>query len=277
MNELIIVKGIIAYFFLIFSQDYFLFSFLLIGYIWLNKNVFSNALYILLTSTIINTALKVTYKVPLPSYLGDWYAFPSGHAQSSACLYLYLLFTYNNNRWQQLYNKRLKLYLTIFVPILLSAIGWGLVYFNYHDYIEVFAAIFASIAVIHTYILISDTFHNHKHLIIVVVNSVLLIYIYYVYEKLRVQTYESYYAILGFYVSSYFFDKYYTNVKIGKVYASLISFTPLFIMFIANHFKLMAGLPIYISTLPAMIVAFAIPLAQFIAVKITTDNKYKLL
>lgn len=110
---------------------------LLIGIYFVDRKVFLKVMAYMLGSTVINVILKNLFKVPLKSHIGkDWYAFPSGHAQSSATFYGTIM------------NKLRNPLITMCCCIVIAGICWALVVHNYHDWIDVIAAVGVSALVI---------------------------------------------------------------------------------------------------------------------------------
>lgn len=127
---------ILARFFLFFSNVYMIIPLLILGFVWGPREVFRQAIYILFFSMIVNMFLKSLFQVPLPAVLGKGFAFPSGHMQASATLYGFL---FCQVTCYIACNVR-KAQLGVCLTILLLGIGWGLVHFDYHNWVDVSAA-----------------------------------------------------------------------------------------------------------------------------------------
>lgn len=126
----------LAYFFLFFSNVYMVVPLLILGFIWGPREVFRQAIHLLFFSMIVNVFLKSLFQVPLPPVLGKGFAFPSGHMQSSATLYGFLfcqVVCYMSGSVR-------KVQLGAGLTTLLLGIGWGLVHFDYHNWVDVSAA-----------------------------------------------------------------------------------------------------------------------------------------
>ncbi|MBX3486600.1 MAG: phosphatase PAP2 family protein [Candidatus Paracaedibacteraceae bacterium] len=110
---------------------------LLIGIYFVDRKVFLKVMAYMLGSTVINVILKNIFKVPLKSHIKkDWYAFPSGHAQSSATFYGTIMTKLRNPL------------ITMCCCLVIAGICWALVAHNYHDWIDVIAAVGVSALVI---------------------------------------------------------------------------------------------------------------------------------
>jgi len=95
----------------------------------------------MLFSIIINVALKIAFHVPLnPSLHMDWYAFPSGHMQLSTVIYGCLAYKITNRHFRTL------------MAALLIGIGGSLIYFGYHNMIDVIGGFVCGVLLILLYI-----------------------------------------------------------------------------------------------------------------------------
>ena len=117
------MTDIVTSFFLSFSHDTVIIPFVIIGYIWLDRNLFFNAICLILLSIIFNSALKITFQIPLSPLLNkEGFAFPSGHMMSSAVLYGWILLHTQN------------LFYRTSIIIVLFGIAFSLVHCGYHNY-----------------------------------------------------------------------------------------------------------------------------------------------
>ena len=116
---------------LFFSNAEFLVPFIIVGYLWLGRNIFFHATCLLLISILLNIALKHSFQIPLAPELGkEGYAFPSGHMQATAAFYGWLWFKSN------------RVVVRIVLSAVLVGIGFGLVQLGYHNYQDVAGALF---------------------------------------------------------------------------------------------------------------------------------------
>lgn len=116
-------------FFLLFTRDYIIFLLSIFGIIFVDRRLFLRTTILILFGLILNIYLKSLFQVPLKPHLGnDWWAFPSGHTQFAATFYGYLAYSYQD--------KLIKI-LCFGITVLVAC---ALVYFNFHDWIDVIAA-----------------------------------------------------------------------------------------------------------------------------------------
>jgi PAP2 superfamily protein len=113
---------------------------ILFGYIFLKKEAFGRAFCIFAFAIILNPFLKSLFQVPLPPTLGSaGWAFPSGHMLTATIFWAWLAWEYKSkNLW-------------IFVVLLLTGIGIGLVYFGYHYPSDIAGALFFALLTLYLY------------------------------------------------------------------------------------------------------------------------------
>ena len=159
-------------FFLAFSHDTIIIPLIIIGYIWIDRKVFFHGICLLLTSMLLNLALKITFQVPLAPSLGkEGFAFPSRHMQSSIVLYGWLLKSVNKRS------------IKVVITILLIGISIGLVHLGYHNYFDVLAAVFLGLLLIFIYSWFLKTFKESiLSMIVLLFNTLLMAYIVLLYE-----------------------------------------------------------------------------------------------
>ena len=159
----------LARFFLGFSQIYVVLGLIAIGYVFLNRSVFYHSTLITILSVITNVALKVTFQIPLSSTLNKTgFAFPSGHMQTASVFYLWLLFNINSP-------------ITRFgSPIILTGIAYGLMHFQYHNFLDIVGGlIFAQLLIVAYQLLLSAKLQAKLPWILMAYATLLLIYIAY--------------------------------------------------------------------------------------------------
>lgn len=117
-------------FFLTLTRDYVVFPFIILGMVFVDRRLFLRSAVLILFGCILNAYLKSIFQVPVKSHLSlDWWAFPSGHAQFAGTLYGYLAYKFPTQ-------------LVCFTcVIIIAGISCALVYFNYHDGMDVFAGL----------------------------------------------------------------------------------------------------------------------------------------
>jgi undecaprenyl-diphosphatase len=102
-----------------------------LGFLFLDRQVFFHAVTVLLFSIVINWALKVTFQISVDPDKGKGlFLFPSGHMQTSCVFYGWLWCAYPH-----LFARTLN-------AAVLCGIGTSLVYFGYHSTFDVFGGLF---------------------------------------------------------------------------------------------------------------------------------------
>lgn len=171
--------------FLSFSHETVILPLIIIGYIWFNQNVFFQAICLLLSSMLLNTALKVTFKIPLNPELGKTgFAFPSGHMQSSTVFYGWLYSYFKNFKFR------------VFIIFVLLGVGYSLVYNRFHNYLDVFGAIFFGVSLILSAHLVIKKYPNIYDLICITFASLVMLYIYLI-NTLTHYNWMVYLALIG--------------------------------------------------------------------------------
>lgn len=238
------ILDIIARSFLFFSTEIFIIPFVVIGYIWKDKDVFLNVICLILISSIINATLKATFAIPLNPSLGiEGFAFPSGHMQSSVILYGWFI---KNNR---------KYWLKTLNVILLIGIGFGLVHFGYHDYIDVFGGVFVGISLIMIFSKLSDIYGIRLLVSLISFGALLLIYLSITYRILE-YVWKMYYALLGVVCSTYYFRNRYLIPNLpDKISATVLLFI---LLVISQLYPITTLLPL-LNQIPWIFIGFSIP------------------
>ena len=125
-----ILSDKLADFFLFFNHETTLIPLIVVGFIVFKRSVFGQAFYLLLFTMIFNSLLKSIFQIPLSASLGkEGFAFPSGHMQVSCVFYGWLMMAFPS------------LSLRILLCFLLTGIGWALVHFGYHNWLDVLGAL----------------------------------------------------------------------------------------------------------------------------------------
>ena len=159
---------------------------LLIGIYFVDRKSFLKVLAYMLGSSFINVVLKSIFKVPLKSHIGkDWYAFPSGHAQSSTTFYGTII------------TSRKDTIVTAICCLIIAGICWALVERNYHDWIDVIAAVFVAIAVIIFFNWADRTIFKDNFMLFVVSLAIITIAVSHLYPALGGHTWLSQGALIG--------------------------------------------------------------------------------
>ena len=239
----------ISRFFLTFSHDTIIIPLIIIGYIWIDKKVFFHGICLLLTSMLLNLALKITFQVPLAPSLGkEGFAFPSGHMQSSIVLYGWLLKSIN------------KLIIKVLIAILLIGISWGLVHLGYHNYFDVLAAVFFGLLLIFIYSWFLKNFKESiLFLILLLFSTLLMAYIGLLYE-IKEYSWLAYYSLIGFIFSEYCFrNKKATISNNVKVIATI--FCACIFLLVNQTFLILKIDLLFLSQLKWLFIGFCIPLS----------------
>ena len=234
----------IAKFLLNFSHEIIIIPLVIFGYIWLNKKVFFNAICLILISMLLNFALKITFQVPLATAIGkEGFAFPSGHMQSSATLYGWLIIKYNN--------------LTrILLTMLLIGIGFSLVYSGFHNYFDILGAILFASLLICLYIIITTKKEKWTTSFLLLFSTFLMLYINSIYN-ITDHIWMTYYGLIGLILSEKIFEKYVVEINTSKtkILATLICTIILFIIKITITNINTLNLPIFVNYDPLKQVA----------------------
>ena len=135
----------IAHFFLSFINAPILIPLIILGYIWVGRQLFFDALCLLLLSVLFNYALKVTFQIPYPANLSRaGFAFPSGHMHAAVAFYGWLMHRTTHSIGRAI------------LVGLLAGIGFSLVYQGYHIYIDILGALFFGTCLLSAYIALSN-------------------------------------------------------------------------------------------------------------------------
>jgi hypothetical protein len=117
---------------LLFSKEVTIVPAIAIGYHFINRRIFINVAGILFFMMILNTYLKSIWQIPLPANVGNGWSFPSGHMASAIVFWGYLALEYKNKTFRAA------------VVFLLLGVATSLIYFSYHNLIDVLGALFFS-------------------------------------------------------------------------------------------------------------------------------------
>lgn len=246
-----------------FSNESIIISLLIIGYIWINKDIFFHGVCLVLISMIINSALKATFQIPLNPSLGkEGFAFPSGHMQTSVVLYGFF-YTFIKNRA-----------LKCCLLALLTMIGASLIYFGYHDFVDVVGAVVVALLIMFLYknIIINRLYLKSRYLSLMqmFVVSIFLVYIKLIYS-INPYVWMAYYALFGFLIAhEYCVIKLKTTTpnKLNKFLASGLCFTCLFYLDVI--FSSTSSIIELISPFRWFFMGVAVPCALFVSNLICT-------
>lgn len=239
----------IANVFLFLTRDQFIIPLIILGYIWIDRDTFYHATCMILISMIFNTALKVTFQIPLSPLLGkEGFAFPSGHMQSAATFFGWLAFGSNS------------IAMRILIIALVTGIGLSLVHFQYHNYYDVLAAVFFALLQIVAYY---QTITKAKHIsrwIIIFASTILVAYISSKFAAIGGHVWMAYYALIGFIIAEKIFNRFNPTRSLHeKIVSTLICFGSMVgIIFIFSN-KIFVSLPLFITNLQWLIIGFIVP------------------
>ena len=230
-------------FFLFFSNDSLIIPILILGIIWLNKEIFYHAICLLLLSMIYSHALKVSFQISSPLY---GFVFPSGHMLASTVFYGWIAYQYKN------------IILSILTAALLIGVAISLVHANYHEYFHVVGGFFFAILLMiaYQYILLKKPLWINRFSIIVA--TILMLYIYLKIGAISASSWLGYYALIGFIFSSAVFQEKALLKKSNmiKIFISILSFLAIFS--IGYIFKFIDA-PVYLFQLKWLFIGISIP------------------
>ncbi len=243
----IIMLDNVSRFFLNFSHDTIIIPLIIIGYIWIDRKVFFHGICLLLTSMLLNLALKITFQVPLAPSLGkEGFAFPSGHMQSSIVLYGWLFKSLN------------KLIIKVMITMLLIGISAGLVHLGYHNYFDIFGAVFAGLLLIFLYSWFLKSFgESILSLIILLFSTLLMVYICLL-NEIKEYSWLAYYSLIGVIPSEYCFRNKQASISNNiKVIATIFCVTTF--LLVNQIFLLLKTDSLFLSQLKWLFIGFCIP------------------
>ena len=209
--------------------------------------MFFHGISLLLTSMLLNLALKITFQVPLAPSLGkEGFAFPSRHMQSSIVLYGWLLKSVNKRS------------IKVVITILLIGISIGLVHLGYHNYFDVLAAVFLGLLLIFIYSWFLKTFKESiLSMIVLLFNTLLMAYIVLLYE-IKEYSWLAYYSLIGFISSEYCFRNKKASISNNiKVIATI--FCAYIFLLVNQIFLLLKTDSLCLSQLKWLFIGFCIP------------------
>lgn len=253
----------IAKIFLTFGHDTIVVPLVILGYIWLDKRVFYSAVCLVLVSMIFNTALKVTFKIPLAANINkEWFAFPSGHMQTVVVLYGWLMAKTKNN------------IVRLFLLTILAGEWFSLIYFGYHNQYDIVGAVFFGLVLLLVYQMILSKKELHLPWILFYLTTVMMIYIAYVYH-IKYHVWMAYYALIGFMISEYLCSQSMHLIKtrssfgsyqiLNKIIATILCLGIIFLVKELFKTKCMADLEAVISQMQWGLIGLSIPFSRWVA------------
>ncbi|KTD15973.1 PAP2 superfamily [Legionella lansingensis] len=238
----------IATFFLLFSKPFIVVPLLTIGLLWIDREFFYQAATLVLISIIINVALKVTFKIPLSPSIGkDWYAFPSGHMQTTTVLYGWFAYKIPISVLRGL------------IVILLIGVGFGLIHFGYHNIYDVLGALFFAALIIGLYQYLYSRLPKALPYILASLAIILMIYIQLTYHKIPTHAWGAFYSLLGLILADKLFNR--GNMPLSfyqKLAGSILCFIIFLLVYFLFQIKTLSNLPPYLYQSQWIILAFSI-------------------
>lgn len=246
------MTDIVTSFFLSFSHDTVIIPFVIIGYIWLDRNLFFNAICLILLSIIFNSALKITFQIPLSPLLNkEGFAFPSGHMMSSAVLYGWILL-----HTQNLFHRTS-------IIIVLFGIAFSLVHCGYHNYYDILGAAFFALLLVTSYYKILKINRAILAKTVFIITTVMMIYIGIRYTQIPKHLWIAYYGLIGITISEKVFTKNQAPEKIlDKLLSTIACFSSILITEALFSMQIFSTFPEFLSQIKWMIIAFSIPFAK---------------
>lgn len=242
-------------FFLFMSHDSMIIPLIILGFIWINKEVFYHSIYVLLISMIFSYALKAYFKIESSSY---GLIFPSGHMLCSTALYGWIAYKLNN------------IIIRILSLCLLTGIAISLVYSGYHNYYDVVAGSFFAIILL---ILYDYILHNKADSIITInllFISIAMTYIYFTIDKLFPHLWLAYYTFIGFSFSAKIFNN--SDILITKFEKTFTTLSFFLSMYLINYLFSFLKAPDYIFQLKWLLIGFSLPFYCFFVKKFNYQN-----
>jgi hypothetical protein len=244
----------IANFILLFSNKTIIAPLIILGYIWISRKIFYDAISLLMFSMIFNFALKNTFQVPLSPLLGkQGYAFPSGHMQTSSVLYGWLAFAFKDTLFR------------ILVALLLIGIALSLVYFGYHNFVDIAGAVFFALLLMLAYYLISTQKPELLPWLVLSIASGLMIYIHMI-DKIKSPPWMAYYTLVGFMLSEKLFGKKISPANtVNKILSTLLCFGLFFMIKGLFSIEVIHQWPRYLQQLQWVLIGISLPASLLIS------------
>lgn len=255
----------IARFFLNFSHLTFIIPLIFLGLIWGKNRIFQHAALLLLFGILLNVALKGTFKIPLASWMQkEGFAFPSGHMQASVVFYGWLMSQYRYRTFQ------------VISLVLLGGIAWGLIYFGYHNLLDVFGAVVVASLLLWGYRKLLQYPPKSIFITLLLSMHILMLYNAMQYVSIPKHAFMAYYALLGFLISDYFLPSKTPEKALlfTKIVATISILGIEFLMW-RHLLPLFENLPPYLSQSPWFLMTAWIPLASWILCTFQMDSNIR--
>lgn len=209
-----------------FTGIYLILPIVVIGMIFHRRDMYAKAICFLFWVVIANTLLKFLFN-PMVSHLGVGYIFPSGHMHAAAAFYGFIFYKVDN--------KLVK----VLISALIVFIGFSLVHFNFHNWIDVIGAVTFACVEIFLYHVLSKNFGDKTVGAIAIFSSIVMMIFLKMSYKIEYHIWLAFYSMLGMEFSLLLFDDVKLNTIFKKLEALFLSVLGIgVIYFLFNYFKL---------------------------------------
>lgn len=248
-----------------FSDEFFVIPVIILGSIWVDREVFFHASCMMLVNIIINFALKIIFHIPLASLLmQDGFSFPSGHMQASSAFYGWLIYA------------RGRSIIGVLSSILLTAIACGLSYSDYHDYWDILSAgLFAAISIMWYVQLLAHPYYSAS-MTIFAISTILLVFIKLGYGIIPHFVWLAYYSLWGFILSKHLVASGLISKTKDKILATFISFVICYIIYHLSCMTFVQSLPQYIQKMQWVIAGLspAVGLRYILSIRVSSRKLF---
>ncbi len=242
--------------FLFFDNALFIFTLLTLGFIWFDRRIFYHAISLVFLSILVNVALKITFQVPLsPALHKKGFAFPSGHMQLATTLYLWLAIQVNNKWFRG------------FILFLLGGIGWGTIYFGYHNLVEILGGFCFALLVLAFYYSIVLEWPDLLPIIVISLATLLVIYIHFRLPMPHI--WQGYYGLCGLIVAERIARRHPpgSTTIANKLLSTLFFVVAVLLIYLIFNNLPDAGQAAWIYQLKWLFIGFLLPLVNCFATK----------
>lgn len=241
----------IAQFFLYFSHPEIIIPLAILGYIWIERQIFFQAICLIMISMIVNPALKSTFKVPLsPELVGD-FALPSGHMQLAVILYGWLALNYKNKAFR------------LSMAAISCAIAFGLTQAGYHNALDIIAAIASGAAVLFAYNYCKTHFAKRFAPLLIGFCALAMAYTAQM-NRIPAHSWLAFYTLVGTLAAQYLLQRFDANAfqnnrnYIANMLATIVATAALFVINTAFASQNLANLPLFISQSGWLLIGLAV-------------------
>ncbi|CEK12066.1 phosphatase PAP2 family protein [Legionella hackeliae] len=246
---------IVAAFFLLFSNAVVIIPFLILGFIWLDKSLFYHAICLILISSLINVALKVSFQIPLPASIAkNWFAFPSGHMQMTTVLYGWIAYKIGIE-WIK------RVLITLLIGIALS-----LIHFNYHNVYDIIGALFFALLILVLYPILYSKWPTAMPWILLITAINLIAYIHLRYRPIPNHAWVAFFMLVGFIIAETLSKGRHILLSIKqKLIATLLVIVLMILTYSVFQIPAVHTLPFYFAYMEWLIIGFILPWSCLIA------------